>query len=101
MRRAGPAGATALLFSARALVLGGQLRAGDSLDYLSGLLVGEELRCALRDGDDGARRCWSATPRCAPAIAVRWRCSTAARSRQATARPQPVCGRSPRQAGLC
>lgn len=52
VRGAGAAGATALLFSARALVLGGQLRAGESLDYLSGLLVGEELRCALR-GDGG------------------------------------------------
>jgi 2-dehydro-3-deoxygalactonokinase len=49
VRDAGAAGATALLFSARALVLGGQLQAGDSLDYLSGLLVGEELRCALSD----------------------------------------------------
>ena len=52
VRAAGTAGATVLLFSARALVLGGQLRAGDSLDYLSGLLVGEELRSALSD-DDG------------------------------------------------
>ena len=51
VRAAGTAGATALLFSARALVLGGQLRAVDSLDYLSGLLVGEELRCALADED--------------------------------------------------
>ncbi len=51
VRVAGPAGATALLFSARALVLGGQLQARDSLDYLSGLLVGEELRCALADDD--------------------------------------------------
>jgi 2-dehydro-3-deoxygalactonokinase len=41
------AGATELLFSARTLVLTGQLKAEDSLDYLSGLLVGEELRCAL------------------------------------------------------
>ena len=49
VRAAGAAGATAQLFSARALVLGGQLRAGDSLDYLSGLLVGEELRCALSE----------------------------------------------------
>jgi 2-dehydro-3-deoxygalactonokinase len=47
VRDAGPAGATALLFSARTLVLGGQLPAAYSLDYLSGLLVGEELRCAL------------------------------------------------------
>ena len=54
VRDAGAAGATALLFSARALVLGGQLRAGDSLEYLSGLLVGEELRCALKDGDAAA-----------------------------------------------
>lgn len=51
VRAAGAAGASALLFSARALVLGGELRAGDSLEYLSGLLVGEELRCALQDGD--------------------------------------------------
>ena len=29
-------------------------RAGDSLEYLSGLLVGEELRCALHDGDAAA-----------------------------------------------
>jgi 2-dehydro-3-deoxygalactonokinase len=45
--RQGAAGATALLFSTRTLVLGGQLQAADSLEYLSGLLVGEELRCAL------------------------------------------------------
>jgi 2-dehydro-3-deoxygalactonokinase len=51
VRDAGASGATALLFSARALVLSGQLRAGDSLEYLSGLLVGEELRCALADDD--------------------------------------------------
>ena len=51
VRDAGTAGATALLFSARALVLSGQLRAGESLEYLSGLLVGEELRCALADDD--------------------------------------------------
>jgi 2-dehydro-3-deoxygalactonokinase len=41
------AGGTELLFSTRTLVLTGQLKAEDSLDYLSGLLVGEELRCAL------------------------------------------------------
>jgi len=40
-------GATELLFSTRTLVLKGQLKAIDSLEYLSGLLVGEELRCAL------------------------------------------------------
>jgi 2-dehydro-3-deoxygalactonokinase len=51
VRTAGASGATALLFSTRALVLGGQLPAGDSLEYLSGLLVGEELRCALADDD--------------------------------------------------
>jgi 2-dehydro-3-deoxygalactonokinase len=45
-----PAGATPLLFSARTLVLGGQLAAADSLEYLSGLLVGDEIRCALQGG---------------------------------------------------
>lgn len=46
----------ALLFSARTLVLDGRLPAAHSLDYLSGLLIGDELRAALRDrgdGDDG------------------------------------------------
>jgi 2-dehydro-3-deoxygalactonokinase len=39
--------ATPLLFSTRTLVLTGQLPAEQSLDYLSGLLIGDELRCAL------------------------------------------------------
>ena len=43
----------ALLFSARTLVLDGRLPAAHSLDYLSGLLIGDELRSALRGGDDG------------------------------------------------
>jgi 2-dehydro-3-deoxygalactonokinase len=43
-------GIAPLLFSARTLVLAGQLPAADSLDYLSGLLIGDELRCALHDG---------------------------------------------------
>jgi 2-dehydro-3-deoxygalactonokinase len=45
-----PVGVTPLLFSARTLVLTGALAAADSLDYLSGLLIGEELRCALARG---------------------------------------------------
>jgi 2-dehydro-3-deoxygalactonokinase len=53
VRDGGPAGATALLFSARTLVLGGLLPAAHSLDYLSGLLVGEELRCALLEAGEG------------------------------------------------
>lgn len=40
-------GATPLLFSVRTRVLAGLLPAAHSLDYLSGLLVGDELRCAL------------------------------------------------------
>ena len=40
-------GLAPLLFSARTLVLSGQLPAPDSLDYLSGLVIGDELRCAL------------------------------------------------------
>ena len=38
--------AAPLLFSARALVIAGELGPDESLDYLSGLLIGEELRCA-------------------------------------------------------
>lgn len=41
---------TALLFSARALVLTGHLRREQSLDYLSGLLIGDELRGAMGSG---------------------------------------------------
>lgn len=40
-------GMAPLLFSTRALVLLGQLEAEDSLEYLSGLLIGEEVRCGL------------------------------------------------------
>ena len=36
-----------MLVHVRTRVLTGQLAAAHSLDYLSGLLVGEELRCAL------------------------------------------------------
>ena len=46
-------GVAPLLFSARTLVLAGQLPAADSLDYLSGLLIGDELRCALREHSGG------------------------------------------------
>ena len=67
--RANGAGATPLLFSARTLVLTGQLAAADSLDYLSGLLVGEEI--ALRAAGHRPmprptrRDRWSAMRRCA------------------------------------
>lgn len=40
------------LFSVRSLVLSGELSAAHSLDYLSGLLIGEELRCALAGFDE-------------------------------------------------
>jgi 2-dehydro-3-deoxygalactonokinase len=52
VRDGGAAGATALLFSARTRVLAGELPAAHSLDYLSGLLLGEELRCALPAAGD-------------------------------------------------
>ncbi len=42
----GTSGGFSRLFSTRALALRGRLRAEESLDYLSGLLIGEELRCA-------------------------------------------------------
>ncbi|PKU25614.1 2-dehydro-3-deoxygalactonokinase [Telmatospirillum siberiense] len=49
-------GLSSLLFSARTLVLAGRLAPSDSLDYLSGLVIGEELRGALaprKAGDGG------------------------------------------------
>ncbi|PTL85728.1 2-dehydro-3-deoxygalactonokinase [Vitiosangium sp. GDMCC 1.1324] len=47
VRDSGRAGVMARLFSARSLVLTGALAAVESLDYLSGMLIGEELRSAL------------------------------------------------------
>lgn len=49
-RDSGAAGALSRLFSARALVLDDRLGADAVPDYLSGLLIGEELRAALADG---------------------------------------------------
>ncbi|MEO8778556.1 MAG: 2-dehydro-3-deoxygalactonokinase [Rhodanobacter sp.] len=49
-RDSGPAGALSRLFSARALVLAGKLDARAVPDYVSGLLIGEELRSALAAG---------------------------------------------------
>jgi 2-dehydro-3-deoxygalactonokinase len=43
-------GLGSLLFSARASVLVGDLPAGSSLGYLSGLLIGDELRTGLARG---------------------------------------------------
>jgi 2-dehydro-3-deoxygalactonokinase len=43
--------AAPLLFSARSLVLTGQLPPELSLPYLSGLLIGEEIGCALAEGE--------------------------------------------------
>src|SRR4051812_45378697 len=40
-----------LIFSARSAVLLGELPAQDSLDYLSGILVGDEVRAGLAGGD--------------------------------------------------
>ena len=48
--RESPLGITPLLFSARAAVLTGELAAEASLEYLSGLLIGDELRCGLAGG---------------------------------------------------
>ncbi|MGA2960631.1 MAG: 2-dehydro-3-deoxygalactonokinase [Candidatus Korobacteraceae bacterium] len=42
----GSNGGFSRLFSTRTLTLRGRLRPEESLDYLSGLLIGEELRCA-------------------------------------------------------
>lgn len=43
--------ASGLYFSARARVLAGDLAPGAALDYLSGLLIGEEIAAALQPGD--------------------------------------------------
>lgn len=50
-RASGTSGLSAALFSARSRLLVGELSAVHSLDYLSGLLIGEELRSVL------SRRC--------------------------------------------
>ncbi|MFM8377836.1 MAG: 2-dehydro-3-deoxygalactonokinase [Planctomycetia bacterium] len=46
-RASGAGGGAAKLFTARSLFLAGDLAAADVLDYLSGLLVGDEVRSAL------------------------------------------------------
>ncbi|MFT8680332.1 2-dehydro-3-deoxygalactonokinase, partial [Gluconacetobacter sp.] len=48
-------GLAALLFSARAQVLLGTLPAAASLPYLSGLLIGDEIRSALAAGHGAGR----------------------------------------------
>ncbi|MEO8563904.1 MAG: 2-dehydro-3-deoxygalactonokinase [bacterium] len=48
--RAAPLGLAPLLFSARSMVLTGRLAAEGSLEYLSGLLIGDEVRCGLAGG---------------------------------------------------
>ncbi|MDR3537389.1 MAG: 2-dehydro-3-deoxygalactonokinase [Acetobacteraceae bacterium] len=49
IREAGERGLAPNLFLARSLVLNGTLQPAESLDFLSGLLIGEELRVALRN----------------------------------------------------
>ena len=46
-REAEPPGVAAQLFTARTRVLAGEIGAADSLDYLSGLLIGDEIRSGL------------------------------------------------------
>lgn len=49
--RRSAAGLASVLFSARSAVLVGDLPAAESLEYLSGLLIGDEVRSALSSGD--------------------------------------------------
>jgi len=51
-RASGAAGLSGRLFSVRSLYLTGSLTAADTLEYLSGLLVGEEIRSGLADRGD-------------------------------------------------
>ena len=55
VREAAAHGAFARLFTTRALSLTGRLPAGTAAEYLSGLLIGEELRLGLSDVADGVR----------------------------------------------
>lgn len=50
-----PTGLAPLLFSARALVLANRLAASECMEYLSGLIIGDEVRCGLlRNGRPSA-----------------------------------------------
>ena len=51
-RAAGARGLAPNLFLTRSLVLNGDIAAADSLDFLSGLLIGEELRVALHSASE-------------------------------------------------
>jgi 2-dehydro-3-deoxygalactonokinase len=48
--RSATGGIAPMLFSARSLVLTGRLAPEASLEYLSGLLIGDEIRCGLAGG---------------------------------------------------
>jgi 2-dehydro-3-deoxygalactonokinase len=74
-RDSGASGAFSRLFSARALMLAGELAADLVPDFLSGLLIGEEFRVALLH-DDGDR----STPLCLigePALCERYMAAAA------------------------
>jgi len=100
VRDGGPAGATALLFSARTRVLAGQLPAAHSLDYLSGLLVGEELRCALPEAGDEAIRLVGEAALCARYRRALWLFGRSALVAGADAAAQGLW-QIARRAGLC
>lgn len=53
-RQSAAEGVSGRLFSTRSLLLTDRLSAGESLDYLSGLLIGEELRSVLAGIEEGA-----------------------------------------------
>ncbi|MFM1996129.1 MAG: hypothetical protein RLZZ111_516 [Planctomycetota bacterium] len=53
-RESGAAGIAGRLFTTRSLYLTGDLQVAETLDYLSGLLVGEEIRSVLAEQDGGS-----------------------------------------------
>ena len=55
-RDSGPEGITGRLFTTRSLYLTGELPPAATLDYLSGLLIGEEIRSALAGHEVAAHR---------------------------------------------
>ena len=56
-RDTGDAGGVSALFSARSRMLAGELAAGATLSYLSGLLIGEELRSVFATGQTRPALC--------------------------------------------
>jgi 2-dehydro-3-deoxygalactonokinase len=74
-RESGAAGIAGRLFTTRSLYLTGALEVAETLDYLSGLLVGEEIRSVL--AEQGAGSCPPVVLLGDPALCARYRLALA------------------------